>query len=72
MLVADGNFKADHVKQKQTGDPDVWLSNGGGMQPNNEEYMAFLKDAFEKHTVCKFLRAIVVMPRPLTIWTFLC
>ena len=26
-FVADGNFKADHLKQK-TDDTDVWLTNG--------------------------------------------
>jgi hypothetical protein len=50
MFVADGNFKADHVRQsKATG--DVWLSEGGGMIPKRDEYFAFLKTAIEKLTV---------------------
>ena len=49
MLVADGNFKADHVKQKK--DNDVWLIDGGGMVPNQKEYSEFLKTALEIPTV---------------------
>jgi hypothetical protein len=49
VLVADGNFKADHVRQKY--DNEIWLSNGGGMVPNQKEYSTFLKDAVEKPTV---------------------
>lgn len=44
-MVADGNFKADHVKQKK--DNDVWLMDGGGMVPNQDEYSAFLKKAID-------------------------
>lgn len=50
MLVADGNFKADHVRQKSAGG-DVWLSEGGGMIPRRDEYLTFLKTAVEKMTV---------------------
>lgn len=53
MLVADGNFKADHVKQKN--DNDVWLIDGGGMVPNQTEYSAFLKKALEIPTVRRFV-----------------
>lgn len=49
VLVADGNFKADHVRQKD--DNEIWLSDGGGMVPNQNEYSTFLKDAVEKPTV---------------------
>ncbi|KAF9494655.1 hypothetical protein BDN71DRAFT_1377861, partial [Pleurotus eryngii] len=31
MLMADGNFKADHIRQS-TGDKDVWLSPGSSIQ----------------------------------------
>jgi hypothetical protein len=48
-LVADGNFKADHVKQKNNN--DVWLMDGGGMVPNQKEYSNFLKKALEIPTV---------------------
>lgn len=50
MFVADGNFKADHVRQKNV-NGDVWLSEGGGMIPKREEYLAFLKTAIERLTV---------------------
>jgi CxC2 like cysteine cluster associated with KDZ transposases len=50
MFVADGNFKADHVRQKKEAG-DVWLSEGGGMIPKREEYMSFLKTAIERQTV---------------------
>ena len=53
-IVADGNFKADHVRQKRsTG--DVWLSEGGGMMPKRDNYNQFLKTAAERPTVsCLF------------------
>jgi hypothetical protein len=50
MFVADGNFKADHVRLKHA-DRDVWLSEGGGMIPKRDEYQAFLKTAIERLTV---------------------
>jgi hypothetical protein len=50
MFVADGNFKADHVRQKSAGE-NVWLSEGGGMVPKRDEYLAFLKTAIERLTV---------------------
>jgi hypothetical protein len=48
--VADGNFKADHVRQKSDID-NVWLSEGSGMVPKRDEYLAFLKTAVERLTV---------------------
>ena len=48
-MVADGNFKADHVRQKS--DDDKYLSEGGGMMPTREEYREFLRTAIEKSTV---------------------
>ena len=53
VLVADGNFKADHVKQKN--DNDVWLIDGAGMVPNQKEYSAFFKKALEIPTVHRFV-----------------
>ncbi|KAF8166226.1 hypothetical protein BJ912DRAFT_863255 [Pholiota molesta] len=50
VFVADGNFKADHVKQKN-GDDDIWLSEGGGMDPKRQEYQDFLAQAMEMFTV---------------------
>jgi hypothetical protein len=52
VFVADGNFKADHVKQKN--DNDIWLMDGGGMVPNQKEYSNFLKKALEIPTVSWF------------------
>ena len=54
VLLADGNFKADHVKQKS--DNDVWLWDGGGMAPNRDEYYTYLANAIEKYTVSQCLR----------------
>ena len=45
VLMADGNFKADHVWQRS--DDDVWLMDGAGMSPNCEEYFTFLASAIE-------------------------
>ncbi|KAH9481966.1 hypothetical protein JR316_0006496 [Psilocybe cubensis] len=49
VLMADRNFKADHVQPKKPSE-DVWLSEGSGMVPKREEYHAFLKTAIEKLT----------------------
>jgi hypothetical protein len=51
VFVADGNFKADHVKQKNN--DDVWLMDGGGMVPNQKHYSDFLKKAMEIPTVSR-------------------
>ena len=45
--MADGNFKADHVRQKNS-DGDVWLWDGAGMAPNQAEYGRFLQGAIER------------------------
>jgi len=50
VFVADGNFKADHVRQTKPSN-DVWLSEGCGMFPKRQEYFAFLETAMEKLTV---------------------
>lgn len=59
MFMADGNFKADHVRQKND-ETDIWLSDGGGMDPKCKEYDAFLKATFKRFTVCKSLRPSIV------------
>src|SRR6266568_2382764 len=56
VFVADGNFKADHVRQMKPSN-DVWLSEGAGMIPKRQEYFAFLKTAMERSTVSSFLLA---------------
>ena len=38
IFVADGNFKADHVRQKKTAG-DILLSEGSGMIPSSQEYV---------------------------------
>jgi hypothetical protein len=48
-FVADGNFKADHVRQRQNN--DLWLSEGGGMMSLRREYDRFLAIAKERSTV---------------------
>lgn len=50
FFVADGNFKADHVRQKHP-ESDVWLSEGGGMMGKRHEYDEFLRSAIERRTV---------------------
>lgn len=50
FFVADGNFKADHVRQKSA-TPDIWLSDGGGMMTRRAEYKEFLRTAIERLTV---------------------
>ena len=52
VLTADGNFKADHVRQKSAAS-DIWLSDGLGMTTRNSEYKAFLKTAQEHITVSR-------------------
>ena len=51
VFVADGNFKADHVRQKKSAD-DIWLYDGQGMTARRLEYQEFLKLAQEKKMVC--------------------
>ncbi|KAF8219450.1 hypothetical protein L208DRAFT_1339995, partial [Tricholoma matsutake] len=53
IFVADGNFKADHVQQKNS-DTDIWLWDGGGMAPNQAEYELFLQATMERLTVGTF------------------
>jgi hypothetical protein len=49
FFVADGNFKADHVRQQA--DSDVWLSEGGGMYSKRADYHTFLESAINRVTV---------------------
>ena len=50
FFVADGNFKADHVRQKDSGS-DVWLSEGGGMTARREAYEEFQRNAIVTNAV---------------------
>jgi hypothetical protein len=49
-MVADGNFTADHIKQKRPQD-DVWLSDGEGMMTAREPYTTHIKLAKETKDV---------------------
>jgi hypothetical protein len=51
-LAGDGNFSADHVSQNPPSN-DYYLLDGGGIFPNRQEYLDFLKTAMERNTVCK-------------------
>ena len=50
VLTADGNFKADHVRQKKVAN-DMWLADGSGMTARQSEYNDFLASAQERSTV---------------------
>ena len=50
VLTADGNFKADYVRQKITAD-DLWLYDGLRMTARRKEYKTFLESAAERKTV---------------------
>jgi hypothetical protein len=49
-FVADGNFKADHLKQKNDGS-DVWLTSGECFMTNVNRYADHLVNAPESKTV---------------------
>jgi hypothetical protein len=51
FVVLDGNFKADHVRQKADDDDDIWLSNGGGMFAKQEDYHEFIRTAKQRRSV---------------------
>ena len=57
FFVADGNFKADHVWQKNVS--DVWLSEGAGMFSKQSEYHSFLNTAVERLTVSELMPSIL-------------
>lgn len=69
VFVADGNFKADHVRLKNP-DGDVWLSEGGSMTPKRKDYQEFLKTATERLTVSVHYNANAALTQPLLCrWT---
>ena len=49
-FVADGNFSADHVKQKCDSD-DVWLLDGQGMMTARGPFLEHLRIAEDSTTV---------------------
>jgi hypothetical protein len=50
-FVADGNFKAVHLKQKND-TSDVWLTSGEGFMTDTTRYGMHLDIAEETKTVC--------------------
>jgi len=52
-FVADGNFKADHLMQKNDS-TDIWLTNGEGFMTENERYSLHLAVAKESAQVSIF------------------
>jgi CxC2 like cysteine cluster associated with KDZ transposases len=54
-FVGDGNFKADHVRQRNPAG-DIWLSEGGGMMSKRADYEEFLRTAVERSTVSESCR----------------
>lgn len=57
IFVADGNFKADHVRAKKPS-LDEWLSEGAGFVPERTEYHKFLLHAMETSTASPFLNLV--------------
>jgi len=57
MLVADGNFKADHVMKAGSAN-EHWLLDGACMMANRQEYLNFVNTAIERQTVRYFLGVI--------------
>ena len=53
-FVADGNFKAIHLRQKND-NTDVWLTSGEGFMTNTARYEIHLQKATETKTVSNFL-----------------
>lgn len=49
-FVADGNFKAIHLKQKDD-ESDVWLTSGEGFMTNEPRYQRHLGIALESKSV---------------------
>ena len=49
-LAGDGKFSADHVSQNPPSN-DYHLLDRGGIFPNRQEYLDFLKTAMEQNTV---------------------
>ena len=49
-FVADGNFKAVHLKQKDD-ESDVWLTSGEGFMTNEPRYQMHLEQAQESKSV---------------------
>ena len=58
-FVADGNFKAVHLKQKDDGS-DIWLTSGEGFMTNEPHYQMHLQQAQEPKSVSIEVAAPVV------------
>jgi hypothetical protein len=55
IFVADGNFKANYVQQKNN---DVWLWDVAGMAPNKAKYEQFFQAAIECLTIYRSLHNV--------------
>lgn len=62
-FVADGNFKAVHLKQKDDAS-DVWLTSGEGFMTNEPRYQMHLEKAQETKSVS------IKVPLPLSSTKF--
>jgi len=56
-FVADRNFKAIHLKQKND-NSDVWLTSGEGFMTNVARYQTHLEKAKETKTVRNFIEGL--------------
>jgi hypothetical protein len=64
-FVVDGNFTADHIKQKRP-DDDVWLNDGTGMMTAREPYASHIAAAKEVKSVylsCFYPTASILISR---------
>jgi hypothetical protein len=52
VSTVDGNFKANHVRQKQSAE-DIWLYDGLGMTARRPEYESFIKTAQEQTSMSR-------------------
>ena len=57
--VADGNFKATHIRQKND-ENDIWLTNGEAFMTNTGRYNEHLAQAQETKTVC-FISTFIII-----------
>ena len=58
-FVADGNFKAVHLKQKDD-ESDVWLTSGEGFMTNEPRYQIHLQQAQESKSVSTQIGALSI------------
>ena len=69
--VVDGNFTADHIKQKRP-DDDIWLTDGEGMMAAREPYYSHIKAAKDIKEVCSSISVITLFLTLYDIQKHLC